>query len=76
MKLLGLRIISESHYQELEKQSIAFSTMVQCHRWFSGWRDLDIIWDYIFGNRNFGGISEARRDYAKARNTDDYGKPL
>ncbi len=44
-----------------------------CHRWLAGFDDLDIVWDYIF---NGGDIDQVRTAYAKARNTDVYGRPL
>lgn len=44
-------------------------SLTMVHRWFSGFRDLDIIWDYIYGKRG-GSIDSVRHDYAKARGTD------
>lgn len=73
MTLFGFVIISKEEYKRLQKSDIAFSTMIQCHRWFAGWKDLDIIWNYILGYRIYGGISETREDYANARKTDVYG---
>lgn len=49
-------------------------SLAMVHRWFSGFRDLDIIWDYVYGKRD-GSIDSVRYDYAKARGTDVYGKP-
>ena len=49
-------------------------SLAMVHRWFSGFRDLDIIWDYIYGKRG-GSIDSVRYEYAKARGTDVYGKP-
>lgn len=73
MKLFGWRIISEERYRYYEKCAATHSAAAYCHRWFSGWKDLDIIWDYIFGNQVSGGIEQARKDYAKARGTTVYG---
>ena len=49
-------------------------SLAMVHRWFSGFRDLDIIWNYVYGKRS-GSIDSVRYDYAKARGTDVYGKP-
>ena len=51
------------------------ASLAAVYRWFSGFRDLDIIWDYIYGKRG-GSIDLLRSDYAKLRNTDVYGKSL
>jgi hypothetical protein len=74
VKFFGLRIILESEYQHYKKSDLVFSNVIQCHRWFAGWHDLDIIWEYILGKREFGGICETRHDYALARQTDVYGR--
>jgi hypothetical protein len=74
MRLFGLWITTEKTYRryiQLETKTYKFW---QVHRWFSGWRDLDIIWDYLIKDTNFGGIERARKDYAEARGTDEYGK--
>ncbi len=75
MKIFNLRIMRESEYQELRRAHTKFNKVILCYRWFSGWKDLDIIWNYIFDDVNFGGIERARIDYAKARKTDEYGEP-
>lgn len=72
--MFGFKIIRESEYEELVRCSVKFQKILQCHRWFSGWHDLDIIWNYIMQDINFGGIERARRDYATARGTDEYGR--
>ena len=59
--------------KEFERLTVKYQKTLQCHRWFAGWKDLDIIWKYILDDINFGGIETARKDYAKARNTDEYG---
>ena len=59
--------------KEFERLTVKYQKLIQCHRWFAGWEDLDIIWKYILDDINFGGIETARKDYAKARNTDEYG---
>jgi len=59
--------------KEFERLATKYQKLIKCQRWFSGWKDLDIIWKYILDDINFGGIEKAREDYAKARNTDEYG---
>lgn len=73
MKLFGLRVITESAYQDLQRSHVVHRTVINCHRWFSAWKDLDIIWDYILSETYFGDIGSARGKYAKARGTDEYG---
>lgn len=59
--------------EELRAMQIKEIKLNEVHRWFSGWKDLEIIWDYIY-NDTFYGISRTREEYAKARNTDEYGR--
>lgn len=75
MKILGFRIIREERFKRLEYLEIKVQKFWQVHRWFAGWRDLDIIWDYLTQDINHGGIEYARKCYARARGTDEYGKP-
>ena len=51
------------------------ASLAAVYRWFSGFRDLDIIWDYIYGKRG-GSIDLLPSYYAKLRNTDVYGESL
>jgi hypothetical protein len=76
MKIFGFRIITDEEYQELRKSYNVHARVGQCYRWLSGWKDLDIIWDYLLMKDDFycGGIERCRTDYAKARGTDVYGK--
>jgi hypothetical protein len=74
MKLFNLRIIAESEYNELRRSHNIKSTLVNVHRWFSGWEDLDIIWDYVFAETYYGDISSCRDKYAEARGTNEYGE--
>lgn len=74
MNLFGWSLIRTKDLEVYKAHRIKFMKLVQCNRWFSGWRDLDIIWKYIFDDVNYGGIEKAREDYAKARGTDVYGK--
>lgn len=72
--MFGYTLISKEELKELRKAYDVRTKVVQCHRWFSGWKDLDIIWDYILSPMTFGGVDNARDRYAGARGTDVYGK--
>ena len=72
--MFGFSLIRTDRLKELEKIDVKYSKIHQLYRWFSGWQDLDIIWDYIKPDTYFGGIDECRKKYAKARNTNVYGK--
>lgn len=74
--MFGYTIISKKRLKDLETHELQILYVWQVHRWFAGWKDLDIIWDWVFSKRDFGGISGARSEYAKARGTDEYGSPL
>jgi len=76
MGLFGLSLISTEELKILQRSYGIEQRAAQAHRWFSGWKDLDIIWDYIFGQnyKMVFGVEEARKEYAKARNTNVYGK--
>lgn len=71
--MFGFTVVRTSRLKELERLEVKASKFWQVHRWFSGWRDLDIIWNYLIEDTNFGGIERARKDYAEARRTDEYG---
>lgn len=73
--MFGWTLICREEKEYLELCAVKYQKVVSCHRWFAGWKDLDIIWDYIMQDTNFGGIDRAREDYAIARETDRYGKP-
>lgn len=73
--MFGWTIIHKSELEVLKTCAMRNQKLNQVERWFSGWRDLDIIWKYIFEEINYGGIERARKDYAEARGTDEYGKP-
>lgn len=73
--MFGWTLIREAELKEYRRCAAITQTVLQCHRWFSGWKDLDIIWDYVLGNRDIGGIWETREEYAVARGTDAYGRP-
>lgn len=74
--MFGWSIIRTERLKELEYLEIKTQKFWLVHRWFAGWRDLDIIWNYFIQDTNFGGIERARKDYAEARKTDEYGRSL
>lgn len=74
--MFGFTIVKKDRLEHLEKTEVKYSKIHQLYRWFSGWEDLDIIWDYIRSDSYFGGISEARKKYARARKTNVYGGPI
>lgn len=69
MTFFGYVLIKKS---ELEKHELRHIKLSEVYRWFSGWKDLDIIWEYIFKNKK--DISNCRAEYAEARGTDVYGQ--
>jgi hypothetical protein len=77
--MFGFTIIKKEELDELRSEYIekhkVMQKVMQVHRWFSGWEDLDIIWDYILKEKNFG-IDRVREEYAKARGTGVYGESL
>ena len=76
MNIFGWVLIRKEELEEYQKAYHVKNRLIECHRWFSGWKDLDIIWDYLFKESYFGGIDAAREDYAKKRGTNRYGVPI
>jgi len=75
MKIFKWRLISEEEYQAGVTARVVASKLSNVHRWFSGWKDLDIIWDYVFPTDfYFGSIDSCRDRYASARGTTVYGE--
>lgn len=73
MSLFGWTLVRTKEYEELSGLAIRANSL---HRWFAGWRDLEVIWSFLFKpDENYSGwcISMARRDYADARGTNEYG---
>lgn len=64
--------VTDTITESRRQQTYIAERVGQCHRWFSGFKDLDIIWDYIYGKRD--NISDTRDAYARFRGTDVYGK--
>lgn len=73
-----IKIISKKEYNRLikkEKELVILQERIsELHRWFSGWKDLDILFNHLGYGDWFGGIELARKEYAKVRGTDEYGK--
>ena len=74
--MFGFTIISNKELAALNLNQIKMQKFLMVHRWFAGWKDLDIIWDYLIEDTNYGGIERARKDYAEARKTDEYGSEI
>lgn len=56
--------------EEYWKLNSIENRITESRRWFSGFKDLDVIWEYLLKN---GDISDVRDRYAKLRGTDVYG---
>ena len=70
--IIVAEIVTESRRQ---KTTIA-DNVAEAHRWLSGFKDLDMIWDYIFGTSQYHNIDALRSAYARERGTDVYGKAM
>ncbi len=71
--MFGWRLIRKEHLSDLEEYHQLASRFSEASRYFSGWRDLDIIWEFISGRKRRY-IVDVRREYAQLRGTDEYGK--
>jgi hypothetical protein len=56
------------------KYQNAFHNIGSLHRWMSGFRDLDLLWDWI--REPNCSVDDIRTKYARARQTNVYGVPL
>lgn len=74
--MFGWTLIRKSELKELRRSHQRVSTLVQVRDWFSGWKDLEIIWDYVLSEFYPGTIDSCRSRYADARGTDQYGQPI
>jgi hypothetical protein len=72
MEIFGFVIVRKDTFKLFEKYWYEHDRIIECHRWFSGWEDLDVIWDYLLG-KNFAHVGDAREKYADKRKTDVYG---
>ena len=76
MSLFGYTIVKVSYLEGLRRRAVKYQKYVEVRSWFSGWKDLRFIFNYIDNDVNFGGIELARKEYAAARNTNEYGDQL
>lgn len=76
MKIFKWKIITNDEYVYLRHCEIKYQKLLLVRDWFSGWEDLRIIFRYILRNTNYGGIESARKEYAEARGTDEYGRKI
>ncbi len=74
MSVFGLSLVSTKELKRLQRQDTRVQSLLNIHRWFAGWRDLDIIWDYVFAETYYGSIGSCRDKYAEARGTNEYGR--
>lgn len=72
--MFGYSLIKTEEFKRLRDADIRVRRVHLLVRWFSGWKDLDIIWNYIFKGDGF--MDHVRMDYARARNTNEYGAKL
>lgn len=73
MAFLGFVLVSKRDYEILTECRMKNSKIHECRRWFAGWIDLDVIWDYLLGD-GFAHVEDARKEYAAKRKTDVYGQ--
>lgn len=70
--IIVAEIVTDSRRQ---KTAIA-DNVAEAYRWLSGFKDLDMIWDYIYGKSQYHNIDALRTAYARERGTTVYGKAL
>jgi len=71
--MFGYKFISMKRFYELEEFERRNRAVLQLHRWFSGWKDLDVVWNYIMSDSKYTQIENVRSLYASKRGTDIYG---
>ena len=76
MRIFGLWITTDETYKEYRYLKIKQIKFRDVTTWFNGWPDLKIIWNYVQEDTNFGGIAEARREYARLRETSVHGEKI
>lgn len=74
MSLFGYVLVKKTYLAERELSHMKLYYMATHIPWFSGWKDLEVLWDHFLRGKSFGGVSKARYDYARMRGTDEYGK--
>ena len=75
MRIFKYHIISDSEFKELQAAYFVKQRVGQCYRWFSGWKDLDVIWQYLVESSG-PTIDSVREEYASLRRTNVYGELL
>jgi len=75
MTIFGYVLVPKEEYRDLTEAWHVRSRVYECHRWFSGWEDLDTIWGYLMG-KTYAHVDAARTRYALDRKTDVYGKKI
>ena len=71
--MFGYKLVKTEELDELE---FIERRIMTCMRWLSGFKDLNIVWEWILGRSEIREISDMREAYAKARETSVYGKPV
>jgi len=78
MNLFGFSIVRTKTLKTLERKAgqlyLLHAQLAEVDRWFRGWEDIQVIFDYIFTSK-YAYISDAREEYARQRNTTVYGEP-
>lgn len=65
--MFGYTIIRKAELHEYRKAYCTRQRVIDCHRWFAHFKDLDIIWEYLLAETYFGDIGSCRDKYEKAR---------
>lgn len=76
MKIFGYVLIKEELIDRYERAHQTEQKVIEARRWFCGWKDLDVIFDYILKEPYFGHIENTRKVYAQLRNTTEYGEDI
>jgi hypothetical protein len=71
--MFGYTIIKTERIDTLEEIE---TRVMMLHRWLSGFRDLEVIWDWIYMKSPYRSADDLRGAYAKERLTNHYGKPV
>lgn len=81
MRIFGytILILNEEEVQDIVDAKGIRLRAVQAYLWFSGWKDLDVLFDYLLGlplEQPWGNTADVRKEYAKRRGTDEYGNEI
>lgn len=69
--MFGYWIVSKGEWFKYQR---AFQNIGTLHRWLSGFKDLDLLWDWI--REPDCSVDDLRTKYARIRETNVYGVPL